>query len=323
MVGGGEVTSGSLAVVNPLGAALDHYLDEIVAVVEPSGRTVHAEIVLEPSASGRGGTRWLIDYIRVLARMRRRPSDEPLLALWPVLGYLDFILIRVLVGRRRSWVVMHDPSPLVHARGYGRVARFLASRRWVASRILVHSEAAARVVRQQVQPVDIATVAHPMLAPTAQGGPRSGVCVVRVLGQYKPDRDVDALARLADVGPPDWRYEIVGRGWPEVPGWTVDQRFVPEDEFDELIVQSSVVLIPYLRFFQSGVAIRSLELGTPVVGPAESSLADLLGAESPWLVREGRWLDAVRSAVGARSETSELAAHAYARVVASWGAWSP
>ena len=122
--------------------------------------------------------------------------------------------------------------------------------------------------------------------------------IVRVLGQWKSSRDIEAMKSVAAAaydGNP--RFEVVGRGWPEVDGWSVDNRFVPEAELDNLIHSSQVVLIPYSRFYQSGIAIRALENNRVTVGPADSSLADILGADSPCLVHDADWVGAVRQAL--------------------------
>ncbi|WP_307092913.1 hypothetical protein [Arthrobacter sp. B2I5] len=109
---------------------------------------------------------------------------------------------------------------------------------------------------------------------------------IRVLGQYKPDRDVALLEELASRLRSNCNLEIVGRGWPNVKGWTVDARFVSEDELDGLISRSDAIIIPYKRFYQSGIAIRALEQAVPIVGRAGTSLRDLYGPDSRLLVTE-------------------------------------
>ena len=126
--------------------------------------------------------------------------------------------------------------------------------------------------------------------------------------------------------------EVVGRGWPDLPGWNVDSRFVSELELDELVKSSDAIVIPYVRFFQSGIAIRALESNTPVVGRAATSLADLYGQESRLLLREDpqtglvddrAWADAVRYAVTDGRDETIRAALAYQSVaVSEWTAWN-
>jgi hypothetical protein len=103
------------------------------------------------------------------------------------------------------------------------------------------------------------------------------------LGQYKRDRNLELLREFAASAPSDWRLILAGRGWPEITGWKVDSRFLSENELNDRIDQSSVVLIPYRRFYQSGIAVRAIERGVPVVGPTGTALSRLLGANNPLL----------------------------------------
>jgi hypothetical protein len=92
--------------------------------------------------------------------------------------------------------------------------------------------------------------------------------------------------------------------------------FVTEEAVDDKSRPSSVILIPYSRFFQSGVALRSIELGTPVVGPCDSSLGDLVGSDSPGLVDGDDWPAAINAATSADAdELTRVARDAYRRVV--------
>ncbi|MFB0833900.1 hypothetical protein ACX8Z9_03115 [Arthrobacter halodurans] len=136
--------------------------------------------------------------------------------------------------------------------------------------------------------------------------------VVRVLGQYKAGRDTTAMGLLAESLGAEAELRVTGRGWPRVAGWRVDERFVDEAELDALIRGADTVVIPYERFFQSGIAVRCLELGTPFVGPGGSHLEDLLGAGSPLLVGDGwTWDDAVRHALRAGRGEIVAAGRAY------------
>jgi hypothetical protein len=310
-----------ILILNPVGSGLAHYTRSLEWVIEAVGAGVSVLAIDEPSASGRSRFRWLYEYCRLLLRARRSGKGAEMIITWPVVGYWDFLIARVLLGKDSARIVLHDPQPLVRAKGYGLIARRTASLAAVQAKPLVHSDLAANVVRTQTFDVHIESLPHPMLQPRAPTR-RAAQPVIRVLGQYKADRDVDSLRRLAVDGNSDWRYEIVGRGWSDIPGWHVSDRFVTENEFDTLISESSVILIPYVRFFQSGVAIRSLEMGTPVVGPRASSLSNLLGDESGWLVEGGSWFPTVKAAVQADTLEVEMVAKAvYLDVLDRWRAW--
>jgi hypothetical protein len=162
---------------------------------------------------------------------------------------------------------------------------------------------------------------HERWAPATSRGSKP---VIRVLGQYKPDRDLDALSVVAESFGDSAVLEVHGRGWPTVDGWSVQSHFVSEPEMDELIASSNVVLISYGRFFQSGIAIRCLEHGTPVVGPAGSSLEDLYGSNSPLLVHDRYdWPRAVAHAINrGRAEAVAAAGRWRSHAHAAWNEWT-
>ncbi|MGR6971718.1 hypothetical protein ACU639_19400 [Streptomyces cynarae] len=191
-----------------------------------------------------------------------------------MLGYLDIVCVRMLFGRR-GFVVLHDPDPLVRAVGYGRVLKWLARR--LNCPVVTHSEEATRVVaRHGLQ--RIVCVPHPVLVQSSTKRPTE-LRSVYVLGQYKPDRDIELMESVARELPAEMILRVAGRGWPDVAGWSVDNRFISEGEMETILSgASTVVLVPYRRFFQSGIAMRALENLVPVVGPADSSLAAIFGS---------------------------------------------
>lgn len=307
----------TIQIVNPLGAALHHYQVELRSILEVSGCDVAADSHLEPSASGGSRIMWLLRGYLAVLRGRLSGADL-ILVVWPMAGFLDVVIAQLLAGRRGA-VVFHDPDPLVRAAGYGRGIRRLA--KWCKSvRLIVHSEAAARDMAAQ----GFATttmVLHPIeLAerPRANRGRQSVV----VVGQYKPDRDLALLEALARRLPEDADLRIHGRGWPEVLGWTVDNRFLPEAELVGILREAGVVVIPYRRFYQSGVAIRALESGSAVVGPAGTSLDTLLASAPELLARGGDvegWARAVAAAQALSADGIDSLAREYAgRVVTEW-----
>ena len=81
------------------------------------------------------------------------------------------------------------------------------------------------------------------------------------------------------------------------------------------------MLIPYSHFYQSGVAVRALELGVPVIGPRHPFLIDLLGPDSPGFVDAGnpaRWADAIVRASARVPELQERALLLRERCEAAW-----
>lgn len=328
--------------VNPLGGALAHYTEALARTLEASGADVRIYTINEPSVSGGSRWRWLSDYLRLLARSRDtgRLGHHRTLVAWPVLGFFDLVLVRLLCGGRAS-VVYHDPEPLVRSAGSDPLSARLVFRLRNLPHVVVHSIGAAKAMDSLGCTSTMHVLAHPMLppvapevAPDAEAGMRAAARrpVVRVLGQFKRDRDLGALEVLARELKAEVDLEVVGRGWPDLPGWKVDSRFVSELELDELVKSSDAIVIPYVRFYQSGIAIRALESNTPVVGRAATSLADLYGQESRLLLREDpqtglvddrAWADAVRYAVtDGRDETIRAALAYHSVAVSEWTAWN-
>lgn len=333
---GGRDEEQATVLVNPLGGALAHYTDALARILRASGAKVRVYSIGEPSISGRSRWRWLLDYIRLLVKARRSHSrHDQTLVVWPVLGFVDLVLVRLLCGRR-SCVVYHDPKPLVRAAGSDPLTAHLVFQVPNLPRVVVHSEAAALAMTTLGFKRDMHLLAHPMLPPAARGakdGDKANKrAIVRVLGQFKRDRDIGALEAVARELASEVDLEIIGRGWPDVKGWTVDSRFVSERELDALVASSDAIVIPYLRFYQSGIAIRALESNKPVVGRASTSLADLYGKDSKLLVREdpetgvvhaGAWAEAVRYAVTeGREEAFSVAREYHAAAVSEWRAWN-
>ncbi|KQQ00911.1 MULTISPECIES: hypothetical protein [unclassified Rathayibacter] len=317
----------TVLLVNPLSGALEHYEQELADVLVAAGEHVIRRAVPEPSISGHNRPAWLRAYIRVLlaaAGEARRIPGSRVVVVWPVLGYLDLLLLRT-SGRVRSSLVLHDPLPLVRAVGYSRRSRWLAARFGKRTELITHSERAAAAVRADMEGHPTVLLPHPILEPdAATRSQHTGRPVVRVLGQYKRDRDLLALEQIALDLAGSADLQIRGRRWPAVAGWSVDARFVPEAELEDLLRTSSAIVIPYRNFFQSGIAVRALEAGTPVVGPRDSSLVEMLGRTSPFLVDPGeRWSPAVRAAVGAeRASVLSLARTWRLTAVEAWRGWA-
>lgn len=332
-----EEAGGATAVhvVNPLGGALAHYTSALESVLRGAGAEVTVFSVPEPSVAATGRIAWLRDYASLLFKTGRNSGrGDRTLVVWPVLGFIDLVLARLLSGKR-SWVVYHDPKPLVRAIGTGKISAKIVSLTPFLSEVIVHSDTAAQSMRSAGLGKTQALLRHPMFAPRsdARATPTNNNSrpILRVLGQYKQDRDLEVLQLLSSELQGQFELEIFGRGWPDVEGWRVDSRFVSELELDELIRSSDSILIPYKRFYQSGIAIRALELGTPVVGRAGTSLDGLYKKGSRLLVTEDEncdgvdvlaWSSAIRYAVtSGASEAKEAGRRHFDDVVADWESW--
>jgi glycosyltransferase involved in cell wall biosynthesis len=163
---------------------------------------------------------------------------------------------------------------------------------------------------------------HPMRAPDPSAAQPSKDTVL-VLGQYKPARDLDVMAAIAPtLRAGGWQPTVAGRGWPAIPGWRVIDRFMSEDEFQQLLASAAVVLLPYRYYFQSGVALRALEAGVPVVGRRTGFLSSVLGPEFSGGVDDWddpkSWVTAVEAGASARQDQLTSAAAYSIRGTQEW-----
>lgn len=318
-----------ILVLNPLGVALKHYTEALLHQLADAGIETESFSIIEPSQSGKSRFQWLGAYSAMLhsagRRTRKRKSPEKVLLTWPVVGFLDLLMVKVLCGNS-AVIVYHDPQPLVRSVGSSTMVAGLVRRVKNRPGILVHSDEAAQAMGAVGLAGSLTQVPHPMLPPASSATDRApaGLAgkrpLVRVLGQYKADRDIGLLGSLARRLGSKYDLHIVGRGWPAVEGWHVDARFVPEDELEELIVSSDAILIPYKRFYQSGIAMRALEHAVPIVGRVETSLAKLYGPQSRLLVAADNglpgveveaWASAIEYAMGRGKSETVLAAKVF------------
>jgi hypothetical protein len=310
-------------VVNPLPVALSHFQRELLQTLDPESlpRYAVASFAGEGHRTAAARVRSLVRYLAFVRRVRRQRCA--ILVLWPLLGWLD-VLVWGLLARNRTYVLVHDPTPLRRQVGSGRSARMLVrrlTRLLGRAEIVTLSQAASSEVKEALPRLPVHVLPHPILRP-ADGRPRTGrdVGTVLVLGQYKPARDLALLEQLgpalADAG---LVGKICGRGWPATQGWEVDDRFLSEDEFDSVLSHASVLLLPYATYFQSGVAVRAVELGTPVVGRRTGFLEGLLGETSVGIVDGDStevWLQHIAAA--AAQDPEELNLEIWERTAHQW-----
>jgi hypothetical protein len=318
-----------VVLVNPLEKALEHYCAKLRDTLELAGHQVNVLSTPEPAHRQSGRLAWIRDHVRLLrqARALSRARGARVLIVWPSLGFLDLGVIALL--RMSADIIIHDPTPLSRSIGYGPLSRLLTARLIPRTELIVHSAAAEAEVRHLAPRRRVRRMPHPLVVEThVSDRTRGDTSAIRVLGQYKADRDLDLLAALGsgELGRA-FKLEILGPGWPAVAGWTVESRFLAEAELDEAIRESAVVLVPYRRFYQSGIAIRCIELGVPFVAPRVESTIELVGPDSSALVPPGAgpaaWHDAIGCAIGAgRALVAERAEKLQAHAVAEWSRWA-
>jgi hypothetical protein len=301
----------SVTLFNPLPATLGHYQDALEQTLRRAGVP---SIGVEPHPATDAPASHLARARAHLRSIRSRPAGAETLILWPAFGWLE----PAVWGRgRKSTLIVHDPTPIRRQYGYGAAARGLARSCLDLGELelICHTGAAREEVVRRVGPRRQPVLClHPIASrPTEpdQRAPRvDGAPIVLVAGQYKPTRDVKLLAQLGpllrDAG---LHPRIIGRGWAPLAGWDVKDSFVSEADFDLELRRASVLLIPYRRYWQSGVAVRAIENGTEVIGSRTEFLATLLGGDHPGLIEgdfDARvWLASIEATVDGSSRLDD------------------
>jgi glycosyltransferase involved in cell wall biosynthesis len=121
--------------------------------------------------------------------------------------------------------------------------------------------------------------------PPPPPGAHGGVLRLLCFGRLLPYKGLDLLATAMRLPHPPAELRVVGQG-PEsdelralraLPGVTVENRWVPEDEIAALLGWADAVVLPYREASQSGVAAAALASGRFVVATRVGGLAEQLG----------------------------------------------
>lgn len=286
-----------VTIYNPLPRVLAHYVDELESVIRGCDSSALIDIVTTENEGLSGLAKWTALARHVWTSRRLLRQKGPIIVVWPLLGWYELWLLKT--SRADVYVIVHDPKPLRPQVGLSeRAAR--RTQRWKRSQpaIISHSSIAKEHTASLVPGARIVTIPHPLLQDAPERRPASdGSLRLLVGGQYKPARDISLLEELGQrLSQINAVGEIKGPNWPVIPGWSVESRFLTEDELTSSITSSDVVLIPYKHYYQSNIAARAVENGVAVAGRRHPFLEELLGPDYPGLV-EGNdvsdWVDAL------------------------------
>jgi hypothetical protein len=304
-----------VVLINPLPLTLAHYEKALRDVLTHFGRPASTLPSLTIELGEAARLRRLARGASVVAQ-RARPASrdgDRAIVLWPAFGLID--PVTWLMRRGRVGLIVHDPRALRRQFGLGDLAGRLG--RWASQHgvdVVVHSTLAEEELRSRAW--RIRRLPHPIEQPRPIGG---GGESILVLGQWKPARSLEPLRVLAESPALDGRRVVVGRGWSAIDGWQVDARFVDEPEVNARIDQAACVVLPYDRYFQSGVAVRSLERLTPVVGRRHPFLGSLFGDDWEGFVEDEDWPGAVDRATSvSRARMLTLRQEYWEHCVESW-----
>lgn len=321
-----------IVLVNALPQTLDHYQKELEAVVSLiPGFRVSAVI----SEKGDGHASVFSKLYTALELVARRllfysgDADRTYIVMWPLFGYLD-VLTWIRLARKSPVIfIVHDPVPLRAQIGYSSLSAkiFKLVSTFKNIHVLAHTKNAQEALLAATG-VTASVASHPLHAhakksDTAQRTD-SRKTVVRILGQYKETRSLDPINAIAQgLQGTEFLLEIRGRGWAPQDGWVVVDRFLTATDFDHSIGTADCVVIPYSRFYQSGVAVRCLESLVPIVGPRHPHLEELYGKDWPGLVdKRTNWVQAISNvtAAGSLENMQEILNRAIGDATATWQA---
>lgn len=309
------------SISNPLPETLRHYERQLVECLnEGGGQLVRAKPATSIEVKGEPLLKLQRAISTALEHLRALRHDGHTIVLWPAFGLMEPAFWRHdEKSPGRHIVIIHDPSPLRKQHGLGRFAAQIGRLRRTGVQVVVHTEL-ARQVLVDLAWREISVLPHPITVTKNEGSAKLTGCrssdQILILGQWKPARNMQLIASLGPLlRRSGLRPTIAGPGWPQIEGWEVENRFLSEQEVAWRLETALCLLVPYSVYFQSNVAVRALESGTPVVGQRHEFLESLLGSDYSAFVKRGSdlldWISAIEAAATLPSETLKEARLAY------------
>lgn len=226
---------------------------------------------------------WTILYLA-----RRLRAIGPDLAICAMPGPIDLLMIAALrLVRVRSVVMVHDAD--AHP-GDGLpfqmwLQRQLCRRAWAVASLSSHVGQRLRA-QGLIQGNPIELTLPPLGYGVAPAESHDGPLRLLHFGRLLPYKGLDLLAEaLGSIGErQDLIVRVVGSG-PEsgeldalraLPGVTVENRWVPEEEVGAVLGWADALVLPYREASQSGVAAAALAAGRAVVSTNVGGLAEQL-----------------------------------------------
>ena len=237
----------------------------------------------------------LAQWPLIVRRLARRLAELKLdVAICAMPGPLDLLLMAALHRVNVPVVVVvHDAD--AHPGDVLPVLMILQRKltRRADAVVALSEHVAARLGEQRVVAADnLIVLPHPPFAfgplpppPLAHGGVPRLLCFGRLLPYKGLGLLASAVRQLGTQ--PAWQLRVVGSG-PEsaelaalrvLPGVTVENRWVPEDEIGALIAWADVLVLPYKEASQSGIAPAAIAAGRLVVATRVGGLIEQLGNE--------------------------------------------
>lgn len=247
-----------------------------------------------------------------------RRADMVILEWWTASVAHMYLAILCLMGSRRPVIIeFHEVvDPLEQSVSVIRVYAWLMGRfiRLLASRYVVHSTVDRELISAQygIAPGRIAVIPHGLydqysVMESREAKMRIGIgdkhCIL-FFGLLRPYKGVTYLIEAFESLPGDVRSRahlfIVGEAWEDHASVmrarqstyreqiTIVDHYVSDDEISMYFSAADVLVIPYTRASQSGVAHIGMAFGLPIVASRVGGLVESLGMyQGTWLVEPG------------------------------------
>ncbi|MCQ8277761.1 glycosyltransferase [Acetobacteraceae bacterium KSS8] len=267
------------------------------------------------------------------SRLRRRVAAlRPDVAICAMPGPLDGEMASVLRALGVPFLVMvHDAD---RHPGDGFALQMVLQRRLIrrsSGLVALSAHVAARLEQQKLvrnRPLLISSL-PPFVFGSRPPAPLSHGGGMRLLffGRLLPYKGLDLLADALERGMPDGlSVRIVGQGpdCPELdrlaalPGVSVENRWVPEDEIGTLIAWADALVLPYREASQSGVAAAAIAARRWVVSTRVGGLAEQFRDEPMAILCEPE-AGALRAAIAQMVRKPPALAAAPEDPYAAWG----
>jgi beta-1,4-mannosyltransferase len=242
---------------------------------------------------------------------REKPSDKGIMDMLRYLKNIDFVFlnwIEDLPEKKAGWIqsmvfvlclgyfrlrgikifyTLHNRES--HFGKYRRLKNFL--KRQVIRRadyILCHASEGLQIIPPKYRN-KTRFITHPFRSEPAENHAAQAEFDLIIWGTIKPYKGIDSFLKYLESAHIIDKYKIciVGKIVPasyeqvlsawKRPNITIDNRFIDDNELNQLIHKSSIVLFTYLEksVLSSGALVYSLSQGAPVIGPDAGAFRDL------------------------------------------------
>jgi glycosyltransferase involved in cell wall biosynthesis len=249
---------------------------------------------------------WYNPLTWIAAASHARGADLVILEWWTASVAHMYFAILCMMRRRPVVIEFHEVvDPLEQSVGVIRVYARVMGRliRRLASQYVVHSEADRALISTQysIDPGRIAVIPHGLydqypVRDKEEARDRLGIvedyCIL-FFGLIRPYKGVKSLIEAFEALPepilPRSRLLIVGEAWEDTESIsharqsgvreriTVVDRYVSDNEISQYFSAADVLVIPYTRASQSGVAHIGMAFGLPIIASKVGGLVESLG----------------------------------------------